>query len=120
MVRNYVKKTKNYTNEQLRSVVDKCANGELNPNLASVIYKIPRSTINNHLKGKSTSFTLGRTPALAHSQEEAIVNHLCTLSDWAFGADEDALVTIVRDFVREKKLKTPFKNDTPGPDWIYG
>ena len=120
MVRNYVKKTKSYTNEQLMSVVAKCASGELNPNKASFLYNIPRTTINNHLQGKSATFTLGRSPALTRNQEEEIVNHLCILSDWAFGADEDSLVTIVRDFVREKKLHTPFKNDTPGPDWIYG
>ena len=120
MVRTYLKKTKTYSHGSLVEAVSKCSTGELNPYRASVLYKIPRTTIQNHLHFKSKSFDVGRKPTLTHGQEENIVDLLCDLSDWGFGADVDALVLIVRNFVREKKLLTPFKNDTPGPDWVYG
>jgi hypothetical protein len=120
MVRTYLKKTKTYSQGKLVEAVSKCSTGELNPYRASQLYRIPRTTIQNHLQSKSKSFDIGRKPALTRVQEENIVDLLCDLSDWGFGADVDALILIVRNFVREKKLPTPFKNDTPGPDWVYG
>ena len=114
MVRTYLKKNKTYSQGNLVEAVSKCSAGELNPYRASVLYKIPRTTIQNHLQAKSKSFDIGRKPALTRFQEENIVD----LSDWGFGADVDALIRMVRNFLREKKLPTLFKNDTPGSNKI--
>ena len=50
MVRTYLKKTKTYSQGKLVEAVSKCSTGELNPYRASQLYRIPRTTIQNHLQ----------------------------------------------------------------------
>ena len=119
-MRNYLPKKKNYQLDNLKEAIDKCNNKEMTLADASKFYQIPRSTINNHTNMKSLTHLTGRPPVLKMEQESLLVDNITTLSDWAFCLDIGDIQTIVQNFVRSLNIKTPFKDNMPGLDWITG
>ena len=121
MVRNYKRKNeKRYTKDELIEAIERVRNGEIRLCKAVRDYNIPRSPLKNHLGGRNTTFKSGRRPTLSEEHEKLLLEVIFYLSDCAMGLDDFALSIIVRGFVQMRGLKTQFKNDLPGPDWISG
>ena len=118
-MRNYKAKKKGYTQESLVAAINSVRSGERNVNSASIYFKVPRSTINNHIMGKVRDFKRGRPPVLTQEAERDLVRMLLTCNDWAFGLDMDMVRLAVGNYVKANNLQTPFKNGIPGVDWIY-
>jgi len=75
MVRNYKRKTNRgeaYSKEQLRVAVNDVETGKMGLKKASKLYKIPRSTIRDHVKGRRglKSSTLGRSADIGFEEEK--------------------------------------------------
>jgi hypothetical protein len=68
---------------------------------------------------KIKGFRTGRQPVFSVEQEKLILEVIFAMSDSGFGLNIQSLMDVVQNFVKELKLKTPFKNDRPGIDWIY-
>jgi hypothetical protein len=118
MVRRYYAKKKKYSREDLLAAIEDVRASTRNAYRASLFYKVPRTTILNHIKGKCESFKVGRKTALTETAERVLVRMLLYMSDMALGLDRDNIRLVVANFVKEKNLPTPFKNGIPGKDWL--
>ena len=58
---------KEYTTEALQEAIEKVRDGQLSSYKASKLYNISRTTIENHVIGKSIGFKVGR-PTLLSSE----------------------------------------------------
>jgi hypothetical protein len=76
--------------------------------------------LKNHVTGTNTDFKVGRKTILTEDQEKLLLQVCFFSSDCALGLDDFSLALNVRNFVRMRNIKNPFKNDCPGWDWISG
>ena len=119
MVRSYIRKhTKSYTTDEFKEAVTKVKSGELRLNQASRQYKFPRTTLQNHTNGRSAGFKPGRKPVF--DKEKLLLEVCFFMSDCFMGLDDFSLAMIAMNFAKMQHIKTPFKNDCPGPDWVSG
>ena len=118
-MRNYKIKSKKYSTEKLIEAIRCVESQEMNASQAARFFEIPRMTIVNHLNGRCKGFRRGRHPVFTTSQERKIVEILHTMADMAIPLDSTGLRNVVKNFVIELNINTPFKNNTPGLDWVY-
>ncbi|KAK9687901.1 hypothetical protein QE152_g35920 [Popillia japonica] len=90
MVRNYKRKSdraKNYNKENIAQTLIELEGGLIIVHGASKKYKIPKTTLHDHLKGKhgSKSRTYCRGLVIPLEHEETLANGLKTLKRWGFG-----------------------------------
>jgi hypothetical protein len=64
-----------------------------------------------------TDIGRGRKPALPLELENSIVQSVKRASQLGVGVSRRQLLTRTGTLVKRLKLKTPFKNSTPGKDW---
>lgn len=80
MVRNYKRKTEkaDYAKEDLIRAVEAIRNGQMGTLRASKVFKVPRSTIRDHVKGRRgvKSHSLGRPTALPEKDETTLANSI--------------------------------------------
>ncbi|XP_031329207.1 uncharacterized protein LOC116160201 [Photinus pyralis] len=125
MVRYYKKKgTKDpkYLFENLELAIRECQAGHMTIYKASTTYNIPYSTIYSRVKNLrgAKKNCKGRLTALTSKQEDELAAGLTTLEKWGFGLSKKEVLEQVAFFVKECKLKTPFKDGIPGDDWFAG
>lgn len=124
-MRNYKRKSDRatkYTAEVLQRVVEDVSKGVITIRGASKTYNIPTTTIRDHVKKKRglKSCNMGRSPAIPVDLEVKLADGIKSLEKWGFGLSRYEIMEIVRIFVEENNLKTPFKNNKPGEDWFLG
>ena len=119
MVRNYKAKPKAYSTQALKKAIKRVTSGKMTFSQASRRYKVPRSTIANHVKQPKSKIGAGRTPVFTPEQEQLLIELLVVLSEMYVALDINEFRVLVKKFVRKLGIKTPFKNDIPGKDWVY-
>ncbi|KAK3741118.1 hypothetical protein RRG08_042485 [Elysia crispata] len=62
----------------------------------------------------------GRQTVLSPSQEQELAECLIIFAEWGWGFGKEEVKDIIQDFIREKELENPFKEDRPGRDWLDG
>ncbi|XP_063632014.1 uncharacterized protein LOC134803247 [Cydia splendana] len=122
MVRNYIRKTDRgmtYSKEKLLEAVAKIRSGELNGYEAANRYNIPRTTLYDYAKGKTfRSLTLGKPPALSSELEKVIADNLLALQDNGFYFGRKDTLDLVGLYLKENKIRHPFKSGKPGECWL--
>lgn len=122
MVRKYIRKTDRgmtYSKEKLREAVAKIRSGELNGYEAANLYNIPRTTLYDYAKGKTfRSLTLGKPPALSSELEKVIADNLLALQDNGFYFGRKDTLDLVGLYLKENKIRHPFKSGKPGECWL--
>lgn len=73
-----------YDQETLEKVVNRVSKGELTAYSASKIFSIPRTTIENHVKGRTKSTTKGRPCFFSREQEENILKFINILNHYGY------------------------------------
>lgn len=123
MVRNYIRKSnrgQSYAQQDLEQAVDKVKSGQLTAYRASIIYKIPKNTIRDHVIGrrgrKSSSY--GRPTCLALDEEKILADAICVMEKWGFGLSRKEILEIVGVYVKSNDIKTNFRDGVPGEDWF--
>ncbi len=81
---------------------------------------MPKTTFNNHVTTKSKSFQVGLPTVFTETEEKLLVEYIIGLSKIGYGIDINNLQIIVKNLIIQLNKDTPFKNSTPGLDWIYG
>ncbi|CAG4950882.1 unnamed protein product [Colias eurytheme] len=124
MPRKYYRKSlraTNYTQEDLNAALESIAKGERSQYAAAKHYRIPVSTLNDRIKGKTRikSQTLGRPTAIPIEIEFRLANALIILEKWGFGLSRIEIINLVEEFIKLNGIATPFKNGRPGSDWLY-
>ena len=110
---------KDYSDEQLSEAIEKVRSGEHNPYSASKFYKIPRTTITNHISGKTSSFRVGRPPILNNEQEKLLVDLVNQLADWGYPLEKQDLKNVASHFSKTNGMLLNGKPWVPGDDWFY-
>ncbi|KAL0819258.1 hypothetical protein ABMA28_008498 [Loxostege sticticalis] len=119
MPRTYVrKKIKPYTPEGLAEALQKIKNGELTITTAAEKYSIPKATLSENLHSKYSRPTAGRPTIFSSEEEERLADSIKVMEKWGFGLSRQEILEIVAEYVKVNEIKTPFKNNTPGPDWF--
>lgn len=123
MVRTYIRKSeraKKYTKENLKTAIEEVKRGAATLYGAARKHGIPKSTLHDHIFGKTglKSQSLGRAFALQIEQERELADGLKTLERWGFGLSRKEVIDLVSKFVSQNDIKTPFKNNIPGSDWF--
>jgi len=123
MPRNYkrtTQKASSYTQEDLHAALEAIGNGTISLKRASVMYKIPKSTLSDHKKGRRgvKSRSLGRMTDIPMAQEIIIAESIKAMEKWGFGLSRREVLGMVGEFVKANGLKTRFKNGIPGEDWF--
>jgi len=67
---------------------------------------------------ESTIRLRGRRPALSQEGEAELAKVIGSLSTLGFSPTREQVKDLVKEYIQEKNLKTPFKNDRPGKDWL--
>lgn len=119
MPRTYVRKRiKKYTSQGLATAVEKVKSGELTQYRAAQIYKIPLTTIHEHVQDIKSNPNAGRPTALLLEDEQKIAETIVVMEKWGFGLSRYEILELVGEYVRVNNIQTLFKNNTPGPDWF--
>jgi hypothetical protein len=79
------KPNKKYSTQHLQLAIQKLKSKELSLRKASTLFKVPRSTLYDHLTGKSQSIGVGSATILSKATEELLVHMLVTFGDWGYG-----------------------------------
>ncbi|XP_026728980.1 uncharacterized protein LOC113498807 [Trichoplusia ni] len=124
MPRKYYRKSlraTTYTQEDLNAALESIAKGEKSQYAAAKHYRIPVSTLNDRIKGKTRikSQTLGRPTAIPDEIEVRLANALIILEKWGFGLSRVEIINLVEEFIKLNEIATPFRNGRPGSDWLY-
>ena len=115
-----VKKAKilQYDLSSLDNAVKCVKAGEMSVRKPAEHFKVPKSTVGDRVTGKREIVVgRGRKPALPLELENSIVQSVKRASQLGVGVSRRQLLTRTGTLVKRLKLKTPFKNSTPGKDW---
>lgn len=122
MARNPKRKKEppSYNKDMLKFAVEEVKSGRVSLKRASKMYSIPRTTLRDRINGRRgvKSAGGGRPFALSQEDELRLANSLKIMDKWGFGLSRKEVMELVQDFVTKNKIKTPFKNNKPGPDWF--
>ena len=108
-----------YGKEDLKNAISACQKNEMKMSEAAKLFKIPSSTLHDHLKGKHAAIGAGGPTTLSLKDEQEIVVTCQVLAEMGFGITKEIVETVVADYIRENNILTPFKNGTPGKDWWH-
>lgn len=125
MPRIYVRKTKRadgYNHDQLLEAVEGVKSKRFSLRKASLLYKIPKSTIMDHVSGRrgTKSQRFGRDLDIPFEDEQKIAEGIRSMEKGGFGLSRSEVIEKVGEYVIKNNLKTRFKNGIPGPDWFIG
>ncbi len=115
-----VKKQKDrrrYTSSQLVEAIELAKSGEKSVYTIAKEMKTLRSTIQNHIKGLSTGFRVGRPP-LFSDQEKVLVDTI-QLSEYGYPASKSKLKRIAHSYAEICRIKIKGVKWKPGEDWLY-
>ncbi|VDH90293.1 Hypothetical predicted protein [Mytilus galloprovincialis] len=117
-----VKKTKSkelkYDITALENAIRSVKSGEMSVRKAAQHFNVPKSTVGDRVTGKrDLEVGRGRKPALPLELEKSIVQSVKRASQLGVGLSRKQLLTRTGALVKKLKIKTPFKNSTPGKDW---
>lgn len=124
MGRIYIRKTtkaSSYSKDNLQNAIESVkSDGRLSTKNASVLYKIPRTTLRDHITGRrgTKSQSMGRGTDLPIELEKKMAEAIITLEKWGYGLSRGEVLEKIGEFFRKNELKTRFKDGIPGPDWF--
>lgn len=109
---------KNYNEIYLQNAVKSVRERKMNSYKASEQYGVPRSSINDAVKGKYKNKQGGQT-ALSIEEEKHLTEGLLTCAKWGFPLCTADVQNIVEDYLKScGKIIKRFKNNRPGDDFV--
>lgn len=123
MVRKYRQKIgvnfMNYNPENIDRAISDVRKKRKTLREAAQYYNVPKSTLYDRLKGKSTN-KQGGQPAIAGEEERMIAQGIIKFSEWGFPMTRSDIRILVKNYLDRKgaTIKT-FKNNLPGIEWFY-
>ena len=80
-------------------------------------FGIPKSTLHDHIKGKSKSIGRGGATVLSGDVEREIVLGCTTLAEMGYGLTRELVEQIVYQYLKDNEIPNPFVGGMPGRDW---
>jgi hypothetical protein len=124
MPRTYVRrrpgkrKYQTYSEQTLQKCLDAVKSGKLSEKKAAEVFKVPRSTIQNKLKGLHQQ-KVGRGNVFTEEEEKIFESRVVLLCDWGFPINFQDLRILISSYLNKQKRSEPrFRNNVPGDEWI--
>lgn len=83
-------------------------------------FDVPKSTIHDHVTGRSKKAGAGSPLVLTIEEEKSIVRSCQELDQSGFGIDRIIVGRVVRDYLHSQERDTPFRDGVPGKKWRQG
>ena len=107
-----------YSKDTLAKAVDAVKNG-MSYRKASEVYNIPKTTIRDRITGRiSEDATLGRKPTFPIEVEAHLADNVKQAAAKGFGISRMQLASKAALIANRLKVRTPFKDNIPGKDWV--
>jgi transposase-like protein len=122
--REKAKRRDKYTQEDMAEAVRLVKEEDYSISAASVATNsvkknaVPRMTLSDRLRMDKPNPSLGRPQELSPEVEEALVQCLEMCSEFQFPMRKRDLQDLVQAYCVENEVRTRWKNDRPGSDWI--
>ena len=113
-------KKKTYTQEELVEAIRRVKCGEMTTYKVWKEFGIPRTTMQNHIDGKSKGFSVGRPPIFNLSEETAIKDFIIGMAESNNPVSKRKLSKIAKSFAVICKIRVNNKKWIPGEDWLKG
>lgn len=123
MVRKYKKKIgiqfMNYTEENVEKALSDIRTKQKSLLQAAEYYGIPKSTLHDKVKGKSTQKQGGQI-AIPIQEEKMLADGIAQFAEWGFPLTRYNVLCLVKDYLDRKGVTIKvFKNNLPGTEWFY-
>ena len=105
-----------YSLEELDIAVQRVKNKELSYRKAESKYSIPRSTLSDHVTGKSLSLKRGPPTVLTEAEEQMLVDWALHMADIhvGYGRTREQLCATVKEIIDKDGRENPFVDNYPG------
>ena len=70
--------------------------------------------------GKSGKVGAGRPTVLTPAEEKEIVVTCQVLQELGYGLTREIVTDVIHHFLKDQGWLSPFKDSSPGPDWVAG
>lgn len=110
-----------YRIEDKEKAIEDIKMNKLSLRKASMLYKIPRTTLADTIKQKyNKSGLMGAPTVLSSSEELILVKWVIEMGELGFPVTTTQLLDTVSKLVVNLKRENPFKNNIPGKKWLAG
>ena len=109
--------TQRYTQEQVERAVDLVRSKQMSLLGASKAFGIPYATLGDKVRGRRPMQAASKT-VLSKEEEKKLVEWLVEVSRRGFGLTKDDLKDMVKTILDDRGVKTIFKDNRPGKDWM--
>ncbi len=94
--------------------------GNINVHAASIKYKIPKSTLYDHVQGRVKKRIAGHPTVLSQEEEKEIATTCEILQLMAFPMNKETVGLVVQNYLTGTGRENPFKDGIPGEAWWRG
>ena len=94
--------SKHYTSDDINVAVAEVKSAKGSVRSVAAKYKIPYTTLSDHVKGKYDRIGSGRPTALTYDEEKEIVYCCQVLQEMGFGMTKEMVCAIVMDYLQLK------------------
>lgn len=121
MVRNYKKKKlPKYDNDSLLLAMETVTKEGKSIRSVAKVFNIPFQTLRKHVLNPNLKCGSGVQTVLSEVEEDHLAHALVYLSECGLPQGRRMLKQIVASFMKSVGRSNPFKDDTPGKDWVQG
>ena len=106
-----------WSDSQLETAMKEVCAGRAGVRAAARKYGIPRSSLHDHLSGKSTKRHGGPRTVLTPAIEKEIATTCIVLQEFGFPLSKELVGVIIRDLLNDSGQENPFTDGTPLRDW---
>lgn len=107
----------NFSEEAMKLAIENVQRG-MPMAAASKNHKVPRTTLMDKVKGKTTKERkMGRNSYLSKEEESILVSWIIRMSRCGFPIRKDQLLDSVQRLIKELPRENPFTNDRPANGW---
>lgn len=117
MPRNYVPKTKTYSDLKLQEALERIHKGEISYREAQSEYKIDKSLLWRRVHNYNMS-KQGRKTVLSKEEEDDLAEKIKTMAKWGWALTRQEIRSVVHTYVVQNNINNNFKNNCPGKDWM--
>ena len=100
-----------YSKEDLRNAVEEVKSGTgVSIRGTAQKYKIPRSTLHDHISGRHEQVGKGGPTVLTSTEEQKIALTCTSLGEMGFGLTRDLVEIVLFEFIKEQQIPNPFQS----------
>ena len=124
MVRHYEKekgRTSFKDNQQIMDAYTAVVLKQMSLNKAAKYFDVNKKSLLRRTSGEiPIDACVGAQTVFSPSEENELAECIKVFADWGWGFTKAEVKDIVQEFVQNNQMETPFVNDLPGDDWLYG